>query len=143
MKHFLVLVVLLLAAPAAFADSTDACPTLPADSGLKWTYQDGPDFGVCYASLVDTEQSVFGIYLGNHPSFHPEHSTMIGKGRVAGRRIDWYRQDASDDDSPFARQTLLTLDGKGGYVAHVWVTANNEQELQARLAILERLVFKQ
>lgn len=137
------LMALLLATPAATAAGVDSCPTLPADSGLQWTYQDGPDFGVCYASPVGTDESVFGIYLGNFPSFHPERSMRVGKGKVAGRSVEWYRQEESAERSPFARQTLVTLDRKRGNVAHVWVMANNQEELQARLAILERIVFKQ
>ncbi|WP_434212478.1 hypothetical protein [[Pseudomonas] boreopolis] len=84
----------------------------------------------------------FGIYLGNHPSFHPEHSNRISKGKVAGCRVTWYRQDPEDWDSAFSRQTLLTLDRKWGYVAHIWVAADTEQQLLDRLSVLERIVFK-
>jgi hypothetical protein len=56
--------------------------------------------------------------------------------------VTWYRQDPGDSNSAFSRQTLLTLDRKWGYVAHIWVTADTEQQLLDRLSALERIAFK-
>ena len=142
MKHLWLLSLLFLVSPQAFARSVEVCPALPAGSGLGWTYSEGPDFDVCRASAPGSESLAFGIYLGNHPSFHPELSDRIGKGKVAGRRVTWYRQEPGDSDSAFSRQTLLTLDRKWGYVAHIWVAADTEQQLLDRLSVLERIVFK-
>ena len=128
--------------PEAETNPNDSCPTLPENSGLTWTYQQGPDFGVCYAALQGSSSSVFGIYLGNYPSFHPERATALDKGNVGGKQVIWYRQDQTDDNSPFARQTLLMLDGQSGFVAHIWVTADTDKQLKDRLAILERITFK-
>jgi hypothetical protein len=142
MKPVWLLSLLLLAAPHALARSVEVCPTLPSGSGLEWTYSEGPDFDVCRASTPGSETMVFGIYLGNHPSFHPARSNRAGKGKVAGRRVTWYRQEPGDSDSAFSRQTLLTIDRRWGYVAHIWVVADTEQELLERLSVLERIVFK-
>ena len=143
MKIFLGSAICLLALSNAGAGSVDSCPKLPADSGLEWTYHEGPDFDVCYASLVGTKTSAFGIYLGNHASFSPKRSALVGKGKVAGQRVKWYRQGAADGDAPLARETLLTLNKERGYVAHIWVAADTEQQLQDRLAVLEAIEFKQ
>jgi hypothetical protein len=142
MKHFWFLSLLFLYAPQVSARSVEVCPSLPANSGLEWTYSEGPDFDVCRASIRGSESLAFGIYLGNHPSFHPDRSDHIGNGKVASRRVSWYRQEPNDSDSAFSRQTLLTLDRKLGYVAHIWVTADTEQQLLDRLSVLERIVFK-
>ena len=142
MRHSWLFGLLFLVAPLAAARSVDVCPTLPTESGLAWSYDEGPDFDVCRAAPSGTDAQAFGIYLGNHPSFHPARATRIGKGKVAGRRVTWYRQDVGEDSSAFARQTLLMLDRKWGYVAHIWVHANTEQELQERLLVLERIAFK-
>ena len=142
MRHLWLLSLLFLAAPHALARSIEVCPALPPGSGLEWTYSEGPDFDVCRASAPGSEALAFGIYLGNHPSFHPERSNRISKGKVAGRRVTWYRQDPGDSDSAFSRQTLLTLKRKWGYVAHIWVVADTEQQLLDRLSVLERIVFK-
>ncbi len=142
MKQLCLLSFLYLAMPLAYARSVEVCPKLPADSGLEWTYSEGPDFDVCRASAPGSEDLAFGIYLGSAPSFHPERATRIGRGKVAGRRVTWHRTDPSDSGSTFSRQTLLTLSRKWGYVAHVWVGADTQQQMCDRLAILERIAFK-
>src|SRR5690606_24691961 len=45
----LVALVLLLQASASYSQPAEHCPVLPPDSGMTWSYQQGPDFGVCYA----------------------------------------------------------------------------------------------
>ena len=142
MKHLWLVSFLFLAATQVAARSVEVCPTLPTNSGLEWTYSEGPDFDVCRASAPGSEEQAFGIYLGNHPSFHPERAKRIGKGKVAGRRVTWYRQEPGDSSAAFSRQTLLTLNRKWGYVAHIWVVADTEQQLLDRLSVLERTAFK-
>lgn len=142
MRQLCLLSFLLFSTPLAFARSVEICPALPADSGLEWTYSEGPDFDVCRAHAPASDDLAFGIYLGNHASFHPERATRIGKGKVAGRRVTWYRQEPEDSGSALARQTLLTLDREWGYVAHIWVAADTQQQLLERLSVLERIVFK-
>lgn len=142
MRYLWLLNLLFLAAPHALARSAEVCPALPPGSGLEWTYTEGPDFDVCRASAPGSETVAFGIYLGNHPSFHPERSNRISKGNVAGHRITWYRQETGDSDSAFSRQTLLILDRKWGHVAHIWVAADTEQQLLDLQSVLERIVFK-
>lgn len=122
--------------------ASDKCPVLPADSGLAWIYQQGPDFGVCYATIAGSDSNAFGIYLGNHPNFDPGQAVPLGKGKVAGRDVIWYQQEKSDDSSVLARQTLIVLDKKWDYVAHIWVNAETQQDLQARLSVLERMAFR-
>jgi hypothetical protein len=107
-----------------------------------WAYSEGPDFDVCRAHATGSEKLAFGIYLGNHPSFSPERSKRIGKGRIAGKRVTWYRQEPGDSDSVYSRQTLLTLDHEWAFVAHIWVAADTQQELLDRLSVLERIVFR-
>jgi len=96
---------------------------------------------VCRAHASGSDVLAFGIYLGNHPSFDPSDATRIGKGKVAGRRVTWYIQEPHGA-AALSRQTLLTLDRKWGYVAHIWVAASTEQQLQHHLSVLERIVFK-
>lgn len=142
MKHLWLLSLLVLATPHAIARSVEVCPALPSGSGLEWTYSEGPDFDVCRASVSGSKRLAFGIYLGHHPSFHPERSDSISPGKVAGRRVTWYRRESGGSDSAFSRQTLLTLDRKWGHVAHIWVEADTEQQLRDRVFVLERIVFK-
>lgn len=142
MERFWLLSFLLLAAPQVLARSVDQCPVLPIGSGLEWTYSEGIDFDICRAHTNGSTQTAFGIYLGNHPSFKPELATPIGDGEVAARRVTWYRRDAATSASDLSRQTLLMLDRKSDYVAHIWLIADTEQQLADRLSILKRIVFK-
>ena len=126
-----------------FLRGVDRCPTLPADSPFIWSYQQGPDFGVCYGSRSGENDSAFGIYLGNFPSFNPEQGVAIGPGKVAGYVVTWYELDPGID-SAFSRQTLVTFCHDQNYTeaAHVWVNASNPKELSVSLSALERMSFK-
>src|SRR3546814_16129771 len=41
----LAVLVLLLQASASYSQPAEHCPVLPADSGMTWSYKQGPDFG--------------------------------------------------------------------------------------------------
>lgn len=142
MKHLVVFAAAMAFSASAAARSIEVCPELPGYSNLAWSYQEGPDFDVCYAREPGSEATAFGAYLGNHPSFHSDGAVRSGKGRVAGRRVAWYHLDATEGEQPWGRQTLLMLDRKNGYVAHIWVMADTEQQLQDRLSVLERMVIR-
>jgi hypothetical protein len=118
------------------------CPILPANSGMRWILQSGPDFSVCYAVAKSVNRSVIGVYLGNYPGFQPANATPIGKGTVAGRKVLWYHGEPGDHESLLARQTLITLNQGGSYMAHVWVSATTKAELESRLAVLAHMRFQ-
>ena len=126
---------------AAQADlAGDSCPVLPADSGLTWTYHGGDDFGVCYAAAAGSSATVIGVYFGNAPTFDPARATAVDKGKVGGREVVWYRRDSAEGGDERGLQTLVYVSRR--YVAHVWVTADSEAQLQQRLSILARMAFK-
>ena len=131
----------LCAAGAAHADlAADSCPVLPPHSGLTWTYQGGDDFGVCYATAPGSTATVIGVYFGNAPAFDPARATAVGPGNVGGREIVWYRHDSAAGGDAFGLQTLVAVNAR--YVAHVWVTADSQAQLQQRLSILRLVGFK-
>src|SRR5262245_54015502 len=68
------LLALALAATAANGARTaeTTCPVLPSNSGVTWSYREGPDFDVCYALAAKSKVSIFGVYLGNWPQFDPD-----------------------------------------------------------------------
>ena len=140
MKHIPMLAALLMNAPALAERGAEVCPLLPPGSGLTWTYADGADFGVCYASAPGSKATVFGIYLGNAPSFDPARATRVAAGHIAGKEVIWYRRDSYSGIAPLARQTVIAITNR--YIAHIWVNADTEAQLQERLSILERIAFK-
>jgi hypothetical protein len=131
---------LLLIAPALADRAAEICPLLPPDSGLTWSYAEGSDFAVCYASASGSKATVFGVYLGNEPNFDPTRATRVALGHVAGKDVIWYRKDSAAEDETFARQTVIALNGR--YIAHLWVNASTEVQLRQRLAILEHIAFR-
>ena len=131
---------LLLIAPALADRAAEICPLLPPDSGLTWSYAEGSDFAVCYASAAGSKATVLGVYLGNEPNFDPTRATRVATGHVAGREVIWYRKDSAAEDESLARQTVIALNGR--YIAHVWVNAATQAQLQQRLSILERIAFR-
>jgi hypothetical protein len=140
MRHSFWFLLLYLIMAQAAARSVEICPALPENSGLSWTYDEGPDFDVCIASSVESGDRAFGIYLGNHASFDTKGARRVGKSTVAGRSATWYGPSLGGS-SPFSRETLLMLD-KSGYVAHIWVYADTQQQLLERLVVLEHITFQ-
>lgn len=127
--------------PVARADmAADSCPALPPASGLTWTYQGGDDFGVCYAAVPGSRTTVIGIYFGNLPAFDPARATAVSAGNVGGREVVWYRHDSAGPGDALGLQTLVLVSKR--YVAHVWVLADSQAQLQERLSILKLIRFK-
>lgn len=126
---------------AAYAEHEELCPKLPPQSGLVWNHYEGPDFDVCYAAPPGVQKIAFGIYMGGWPHFSERNSTAIGPGRVAGREVTWFGPTHEEDvESPLYRQALVKLDEQR-MVAHVWVMADNPDEMKAWLAVLEHISF--
>jgi hypothetical protein len=140
MKNLLLPVALLLLAGAAQAQAEEVCPVLPAGAGLTWRHLQGPDFDVCYAVDAESEEDVFGIYLGFHPAVQLGVDHRSEKGVVGTHEVTWHRTTGSTS-SAYARETLITL-GEHGYQAHVWVSAATVQEEKETLSLLEQIRFR-
>ena len=83
---------------------------------------------------------MIGIYFGNAPTFDPSRATPVAAGNVGGREVVWYRHDSPAAGDALGLQTLVYVSKR--YVAHVWVTADSQAQLQQRLAILKLIAFK-
>ena len=92
------------------ADDAGRCPALAPDSGFEWTASQGPDFDVCYAHPPDTDNALFGLYIGYAASFRGRTDTPGEPGVVAGRDVRWFPHTGKDGDFPFGQETLLELD---------------------------------
>jgi hypothetical protein len=130
----------LLVLQARADEAVDSCPMLPAGSGLTWRYAHGPDFGVCYASYAGSSATVIGVYLGNAPEFDPALATPVRAGSIGGREVTWFRRDSASGNAPLAVQTVVVVNRH--YMAHVWVNADTEAELNERLAIMTRMALR-
>jgi hypothetical protein len=132
--------ILLFSAQFSFASGPEICPKLPEKSGLRWVYNNGPDFDVCYAVPLDAKEAAFGIYIGNHPDFDSRQAKAVANGSVAGRSATWY--SAPEIDSRYSRQTIVVLNEEHRLVAHIWISANSQKSLENYLSILKEISFK-
>jgi len=133
---------LVVAALSARAESNgdSPCPSLPATSGLTWTYSRGPDFGVCYAEKKGLPSAgLIGVYLGFHPSFTPTAATFVREGQLEGSVIRWHSKVPTDAEFQLGIETLHDL---GRLTSHVWVMANDVQSLDALRIVAEGMSFK-
>ena len=142
MNRVVLLLSLLLLQANASAASVDVCPILPSGAGVEWKHSRGSDFDVCYATRGNSKLSLFGIYLGNFPSFRPEGHEVLASGNVAGMQVTWYSPDADEDVGRYSRQTAIELGSKWPAVAHVWVNADTEADLDEALSILAKIQFR-
>jgi hypothetical protein len=126
-KYVVALVLLLIVCGRAHANDAEHCPILPADSALQWTYLQGPDFSICYAHRAKSDVKMFGFYLGCCPDFYPAQLTALEPGVVSGRDVTWYSAEAQARVGPFSRQTVISLESRYRYVAHVWIIADTQK----------------
>ena len=135
---------LLLAATAMAADDAGRCPALAPDSGFEWTASQGPDFDVCYAHPPDTDNALFGLYIGYAASFRGRTDTPGEPGIVAGRDVRWFPHTGKDGDFPFGQETLLELDqgpDRGTLQVHAWIVAQTREEQSRAKAALRAMAL--
>jgi len=136
-----ILLLFLLWGEHTLGQSLDVCPTLPANSGLKWNYTEGPDFDICRAMEGDVQ--VFGVYLGNAPSFRPDKKQRGESGGIGKYKVTWHSMPSQDTSRPIGKQTLIQLNQKPGMdVAHIWITAKDAKEMSRMLAVFKQVNFK-
>ncbi|MBS0227018.1 MAG: hypothetical protein JSS25_11830 [Proteobacteria bacterium] len=132
-------VLLLILPMLGRAQDADRCPILPENSGVEWSYQEGPDFDLCYAIDATSKNDLFGVYTGFTPSFNPDASTPIGDGIVAGQKIQWYPA-SGEHAAQFSKQTLLHVDPR--ILMHVWISADNETDSRHAEEVLAQMKFR-
>lgn len=128
----------LAAASTAHAQSTQACPQLPADSELSWSQRGNDAFLICSAVDADGTE-VFGMSLSADSAFQPRRSNREERGVVAGQDIRWYRAEVGAQPDILVRETLVELDRNR--VAHIWMRTRSQEELQRTMVLVERLDF--
>jgi hypothetical protein len=127
-------------ASAATADEAadQACPKLPANSGFTWTYQRGPDFGVCYAEKAGNPQQKIGVYIGFAPDFQPDQKQILQKGRIGAAVVQWYRKQTTGERFKVGAETLYS---RGQTINHIWLLAADQPSLVSLITLSESLDF--
>lgn len=138
-KLFCTTILACFASSASADDAADQrCPKLPANSGFTWTYQRGPDFGVCYAGKAGDPTQVIGVYAGFAPDFQPDPKKIIQQGKIGTDVIQWYRKQAMDKEFKVGAETLYS---RGQTINHIWLLAQDEASLSSLITLSESLNF--
>ena len=133
--------VLLALAAGAHAQSQGdiACPQLPADSGLAWQHKATPTSDFCRALRADGSEA-FGLFIANDSPFKPSRGNRAEQVVIDGREVQWYRSELAAQPDVKARETLIEL--PDGRVAHMWVQAKSQQQLDEALGEITNLRFR-
>lgn len=130
----------LLAPCHAFAQTTVACPQLPADGGLRWETSEGPDFLYCKAMRDADRGQAFGVMLRQKSTFREYRARRMEESVIGGRKVHWYRGVVSFQPDAIVRETLVELDN--GLTAHIMLRADSEEERAETQRLVERLQFQ-
>jgi hypothetical protein len=111
----------------AFSKALEISVMVPANTVA--TKQVGPDFLVhrlIILGRLGADSGSMGIYIGDHPNLKP--GAKKGVGVMLGKKIEW--QSLTEGQGV---ETLceLSIPGDPHPVAHVWVRAPNDSQLQA------------
>lgn len=140
-RSIFALPLLLAVAGTAHAQSQGdiACPQLPADSGLAWQHKATATSDFCRALRADGSEA-FGLYIANESPFKPGRADRAEKASIGGRDVQWYRSEIAAKPDIQARETLVQL--PDGRVAHVWVQAGSQGQLEQAMAQMQDLRFR-
>ena len=143
MRSLLLTSLLLSATTTALAkdEAASPCPTLPAKSGLTWKHNAGAAFVVCRALRGDSQ--VFGVYLGNSPSYNHREEDKAETSMVGTYEATWYNVSPDEKRGVYAREALIRFGEKDiDGVAHIWISAANADEFASALKVLEGVTLR-
>jgi len=115
--------------------------------GYTWQYHEGIDFDIYQAQHPDGKDAGIGVYLGDWPDFPyaDNLSREDGNEQVFGNKVSWVVLDGSEETThEFYRTTLLKHQYSVYYpvYVHIWIYAEEEDDLQTILNSLESLRIK-
>lgn len=127
-------------AQAQVAAPPDACPQLPANSGLAWQHKASPKADFCRAIRADGSEA-FGLYISADSPFKPKRSDRQEQASIDGREVYWYRTELANQPNVQARETLVELGN--GRMAHMWIQAGSPEQLSQAMQQTQALRFPQ
>lgn len=92
---------------------------VPAD--IATSTQIGPDFDVIHCAKIKefgAGEVELGIYVGGHPSFHPQNGAKKNSGSIFGRPITWYE---SVSGAQHKLEALVPVPDEQGTVLHLFI----------------------
>ena len=127
MNAWILIAILLFPSAVDARRSVEYCPELPAHSGLVWEYLEGGDFIGCIATRRSGGARVFGVYLGQHPSFIADPSRRRAKGTIGGTAAHWQLPGPGSEEGVVleAQVHILATEADPPLQSVVWVYTSN------------------
>lgn len=128
------------ASASAFAQSAEACPSLPNDAGMTWKQLDGPGFVFCKAIRDSDQQELFAVTISGKSPFKPIRSNREERAVIDSHEAYWYRSEIASSPDAEVRETLIELNDD--QVAHINFRANGPDQLAERLQQVQAIRFE-
>ena len=111
--------------------SVEYCPSLPLPSKISWQFNDGGDFIVCTAIRMRDNKELFGVYIGNHPSFNPDTSLKPTRGIVGGHQVLWHKVKPLSDNKYLLEALIVLPTGRAEIPlqSHLWILPQHKNDL--------------
>ena len=144
MKAWLLIAALLFPCVVDAKRSVEYCPALPAQSGLVWEYLEGGDFIGCIAIRLSDNARLFGVYLGQHPSFNTDPSKRRAKGTIGGRAAHWQlpRPGSNDGVVLEAHVQIQAMEPDPPLQSVVWVYTSHRSNYDEAFRAIARMRFR-
>lgn len=106
-----------------------------AQTNLRWSRTDGPDFSVYHGEATAPNSSGVGFYVGMAPSFHPPAGSTTHRGQLGASDVVWHRSHR--EDGSLYEAALLTFSERPSI--HIWVYGPRESDLDGLICELSKL----
>lgn len=134
-------VCLCLLSTAAWAQSTPACPTLPANSDLQWQQRVEAGFIACKALAADGRQVLNVMLTARDPKLRLERRLREEESTFSGEEMYWYRLDLGGQETQpaMASRRITVVEFDEDRYAQVWINATSPEELGALISLARQL----
>ncbi len=117
--------------------SKDLEISVTVPKNMTATRKDGPDFLVhrlIAVGRLGADAGSIGIYVGNHPDFHP--GAKISDGMIFGKKVEWH---SSQQGEGLEALCELPTPENVSLFAHVWVHASDDARLRELKQVAETM----
>ena len=144
MNAWILIAILLFPSAVDARRSVEYCPELPAHSGLVWEYLEGGDFIGCIATRRSGGARVFGVYLGQHPSFIADPSRRRAKGTIGGTAAHWQLPGPGSEEGVVleAQVHILATEADPPLQSVVWVYTSDRGNYDEAFRAIARMRFR-
>lgn len=126
---------------AAWAQSTPACPPLPANAGLTWEQRIDTTFIACKAVTADGRQVLNVMLTARDPKISLQRRLRQEQSTFSGEEMYWYRPNLGGQETlpAMASRRITVVEFDDDRYAQVWINANSPEELGSLISLAQQL----